>query len=227
MQSIAKVEATGKIKPILFSAPMVRAILDGRKTMTRRIVKPQPPEDIPPLRCDWFNPTVIDKDGDFAPGPRIFGAFDDYGEWGQKSPYTPGDILWVRETWGYDWYDDGNTRAWKRVVYRADEGATPMDNGDPAPWKPSIFMPRWASRIWHRVTDVRAERVQEITWEDIGSEGLGEPFNAFQCDLKAYEECDRVEFRNLWNRIHGPNAWDRNPFCWVISFERIDRPEGV
>ena len=206
------------IKPILFNTKMVRAILDGRKDATRRIVKGFIPDD-----AVWgytaFTPKgYISCRGTFADG---------YGEKFFKLPCESGDILYVRETWkkapnGYYYYED-----WQR-----------NDIADVTKWKPSIHMPKEAARIWLKVTDVRVERLQEITDEQAKREGI------------QYDECptgftwkQETDMHNcyttpigamqaLWNSTIRKSdldryGWDANPWVWVIEFERCEKPEGV
>lgn len=206
------------IKPILFNTEMVRAILDGRKDATRRIVKGFIPDD-----AVWgytvFTPKgYISCRGTFADG---------YGEKFFKLPCEPGDILYVRETWkkaqnGYYYYED-----WQR-----------NDIADVTKWKPSIHMPKEAARIWLKVTDVRVERLQEITDNECIKEGIY-PSNCrdcndiFGCDVcpdEGYDEVDK--FVEVWNSTIKKSdlnryGWDANPWVWVISFERCEKPEGV
>ena len=207
-------------RPILFSAPMVRAILDGRKTQTRRVMKVQPyPDSI--VTVEYYNQTVIDRHGDMQPGPEIFGAHWDDGEHGLRCPYgAPRDTLWVRETWAP--HPHGVMRC--GAVYRADQGAVP----DAGRWRPSIHMPRWASRITLRITDVRVERLQDISEDDAVAEGVAlERYVPVSDSAGTHssgeaEPTDPVEeYRNLWNHINAPGAWDANPWVWALSFERV------
>jgi hypothetical protein len=200
-------------RPILFSGPMVRALLDGRKTQTRRIVNPQPSGGSTIL-VGRYEPAVVDRHGELQPGPEVFGAYDEDGEWGCVCPYGEphGDRLWVRETWGTV---KGNGI---RVVYRAD-GDPPIDahHGTPIPgrmvWTPSIHMPRIRSRITLAVTSVRVERLQEITEEDAKAEGV---------ESGASWSSHRNEFVLLWNAINGSRAtWASNPHVWVVGFEVV------
>lgn len=167
-------------RPILFSGPMVRAILDGRKTVTRRVVKHVPPEGTPVHLCP-------------------------YG--------SPGDRLWVRETWFNSRGDDSMP-----THYRADDRIEDLQ----IKWKPSIFMPRWASRITLVLKSVRVERLQDITEEDAKQEGC-EPTNLSD----AYAKCEyllaRNRFREVWTKINGPASWDANPWVWRLEFEKEDR----
>ena len=176
-------------KPILFSTEMVRAILDGRKTQTRRVVKPSVLEK----GTNWF----------WNPNENICLA-----------QYRKGDVLWVRETWAKD----------DTYYYKAD-GSCGSRCGK---WKPSIHMPKAAARIWLEVTDVRVERLQEITGQDALKEGL----NSHVHPQAFYFDCNQREmFENLWNSTIKKSdldryGWDANPWAWVIEFERCEKPEG-
>lgn len=218
-------------KPILFSGPMVRAILDGTKTQARRVVKPKP----------------VSLGG---PAPKVFvhpadasAEFSDRGGFCvqvTKSPYgKPGDRLWVRETWA-DWTDVDSERC---VVYQSDGLARKVlcdygGDGDPVElveettpiwpvekWRPSIHMPRWASRLTLNVTGVRVERVQEISHEDCIREGV-DSGRWTACDgkrtLPAGHSNARNRFRALWDSINADRGfgWQSNPWVWVIEFER-------
>lgn len=222
------------IKPILFNTEMVRAILDGRKTCTRRVVKDGIPDD-----AMWgytaFTPKgYISCRGVYADG---------YGEGFYKLPYQPGDILYVRETWGHPISLNSN----KQYVFRADKIAESGFKNDSHIWHPSIHMPKEAARIWLKVTDVRVERLQEITETQTEEEGFlftppclhrtGENYcdidgpcgNKIKyCDMSAGELFGKV----LWDStikksdidIYG---WDANPWVWVIEFERCEKPQEV
>lgn len=207
------------IKPILFNTEMVRAILDGRKSCTRRIVKPEPQ--------GYFevneNPVYI-YDTDWNQG-RI------------TPPYQPGDTLYVRETWkqapnGYYYYED-----WQR-----------NNIADVTKWKPSIHMPKEAARIWLKVTDVRVERLQEITEDGVWDEGFKfKPpcltrvsADGHTCDLdgpcmSSIKYCDmtmgELFGREVWNSTIKKSdldccGWNANPWVWVIEFERCEKPKG-
>ena len=196
------------IKPILFNTKMVRAILDGRKDATRRIVKGFIPDD-----AVWgytaFTPKgYISCRGTFADG---------YGEKFFKLPCEPGDILYVRETWkkapnGYYYYED-----WQR-----------NDIADVTKWKPSIHMPKEAARIWLKVTNVRVERLQKIAPQGAWKEGA-------RCScLHPVPDCagNKTAFVNIWNSTIKKSdidryGWDANSYVWVIEFERCEKPEGV
>ena len=200
-------------RPILFSGEMVRAILDGRKTQTRRVMKPQPPEDVATLRLGRYNPTVVNRHGEEDAGPEIFGAYDDNGEYGCRCPYgEPGDRLWVRETFRIG---DMST-LYETPHYRADTDE-PEANGQ---WTSSIHMPRWASRITLDVTKVRAQRLHNAVHEDRVAEGWpldprrGEDY---EVDVNA----SRDWFMDLWDSINAKRApWASNPWVFVLEFMR-------
>lgn len=224
------------IKPILFNTEMVRAILDGRKTCTRRIVKGFIPND-----AKWgytaFTPKgCISCRGTFADG---------YGEKFFKLPCEPRDILYVRETWqcwrahryeatadirfragGDDvrlQFANGNTDSINRLDYDTFVHKWFSHNGE---WKPSLFMPKEAARIWLRVTDVRVERLQDITPQGAWKEGA-------RCScLHPVPDCagNKTAFIEIWNSTIKKSdldsyGWDVNPWVWVISFERCEKPE--
>jgi len=196
-------------KPILFSAPMIRALLDGRKTQTRRTLKPQPKEP-----RDWGDGLWVDEARERS-APMISGEK-------QIVRYEIGDRLWVREAWGWDWYDDGQSRAWKNPVYRADNQKTPMDNGTPMPWKSSIHMPRRASRLTLIVTDVRVQRLWNISVPDCIAEGIDHDADESELALmKALADGDdrhKEKYADLWDCINGPGSWDANPYVVAYTF---------
>ena len=230
-------------RPILFSGDMVSAILKGRKTQTRRVMKAQPyPDSI--VTVEHYHQTVIDRHGDMQPGPEIFGAHWDDGETGLRCPYgAPSDTLWVRESlyiWGR-WRKEGLRKnglpSWRfeEVGQRADPDPDLGLIGQAHTrhllkfWlRPSIHMPRWASRITLRITDVRVERLQDISEDDAIAEGVAlERYvpvsdSAGKHASGEAEPTDPVkEYRNLWNHINGAGAWEANPWVWVISFDRV------
>ncbi len=215
-------------KPILFSGPMVQAILAGVKSQTRRIVKPQPQLDQfgSEIKCERYHPTKINnRTGEAYPGEEVFGFANEDSGW--VCPYgQPGDRLWVKETFGV--HKDCPAKkiseigvGW--VCYRADKSgmcpASLVEN-----WKPSIFMPRKLSRITLEITKIRVERVQEISEEDARVEGapfllapiLDEPPIA---SIKANGY--RVGFSEIWYGINGQKSWDANPWCWVLEFKKL------
>lgn len=183
-----------KERPILFSGEMVRAILDGRKQQTRRIVKPQP-------AGLWGSTGKVY-------GHTFAGVLD-----GPKDHYwvckfgQPGDRLWVRETWApmCDFDKEFGT------LYRAD--SYPSDSAIPLQWKPSIHMPRAASRITLEITGVRVEQLNDISEEDAISEGWP--------GTSKMPWSPRGWFQSLWQSINGEDSWDANPWVWVIEFKRV------
>ncbi|MFM0324814.1 hypothetical protein [Caballeronia glebae] len=191
-----------KERPILFSAPMVRALLDGRKTQTRRVVKPQPDGVLPGTNTPFWK----DRGGREAICP--------YGK--------RGDRLWVRETWAQPAaLDPGPT------VYRADYPAcvpTGFENVpsiDEITWKPSIHMPRAMSRITLEVTSVRIQRLQDISESDVEAEGTFA--GAWEYDNGEGTESARESFQCLWDSLNASRGfgWDFNPWVWVVAFCRI------
>lgn len=198
------------IKPILFNAEMVRAILDGRKSCTRRLVKPQPDEKHTYPLGFVTDSTEKKEVGCFGFGIDEYGGSIQYA----KPQYQPGDILYVRETWkkapnGYYYYED-----WQRD-----------DIADVTKWKPSIHMPKEAARIWLCVTNVRVERLQDITPQGAWKEGA-------RCScLHPVPDCagNKTAFIEIWNSTIKKSdldryGWDANPYVWVISFERCAKP---
>lgn len=198
-------------KPILFSTPMVKAILEGRKTQTRRIVKPQPVRD----------EIIGDRRYLCQPGWPLL-CETEFIE--RMCPYgQPGDVLWVRENiydhghWGGCMQDTGEYES----VWCSD-GAVSYVATDVRPQKcrvkPSIHMPKAACRIFLEITDVRVERVQDITEADSLAEGV--TVGAHPNNLPA------LAFAGLWIDINGEGSWNSNPWVWCLTFRRIDKPEG-
>lgn len=187
--------------PIIFSGPMVQALLDGRKTMTRRPIKPQPDED--GICKNLVDGLLYDTSG------RIY-----------KLPWQIGDHLWVKEAFAYCPLDFKDTKGY---IYKADGKYN--DYVCPGEWHNSMFMPRWATRITLEITDIKVERVQDISEEDARKEGCdfddGEPPDG-------YGEEDRPtakqNFMFLWDSIYHKKPafdWPANPWVWVIEFKRI------
>lgn len=186
---------------------MVKAILDGRKTQTRRIMKPQPSDGFMP-EVGRYHPTLIDRrTGEMFPGPERFGASD--GNEDYPCPYgQPGDKLWVRETFALTG-DNAST-----IVHPEHGGAAwrATDHPKAFKWKPSIFMPRWASRITLEIEQVTVERLLDISPSDALREGVGHDSMGNPC----------VDFEILWRKINGDCSWDQNPWVWVITFYHIN-----
>lgn len=199
-------------RPILFSGPMVRAILEGRKTQTRRVVNPPPSGECSTIEVGVYHPTKVDGHGEEYPGDPIFGAYTSDGAEGWKSPCEPGDVLWVRETWAaphaYDHLPPRLIPEGVNIHYAAAENLGGLLR------RPSIFMPRWAARIFLRVTAVRFEKLQSISAADALAEGVDPPEDLSYAPLA---------FSQLWDSINVERGygWETNPWVWVIAFKRI------
>lgn len=195
-----------KERPILFSAPMIKAIREGRKTQTRRIVK---------------GLAGIDEPDNLGDGESLWD-----GEKAITCPYgRPGDRLWVRETWGtiqaYDHLPPRDIPKGSPVGFKTDDIGrwcqTGCD-GAAGKWRPSIFMPRWASRITLEIVSVQVELLQEISAEDCIAEGLSTNLREHDavCDLKD-------KYRALWDSINDKNhPWDLNPWVWAVEFKVME-----
>ena len=232
-------------RPILMSAPMVRAILDGRKTVTRRIVKPQPElnPDYKPSRLDRYT-----HHPEYHWPSRQARSMVSLSEMTACCPYcSPGDRLWVREAFNlfdpdrdpiapsrfgkrapYDGCINDEPIRWT-ACYRADgELEHPTDGA--ARWKPGIHMPRWASRLTLEVTGIRVERLHDITEEDAKAEGVTPyvPGHGAATDDELNAEPGlrsprmyRFGFEQVWCDINGADSWQANPWIWVVSFRRL------
>lgn len=246
-----------KEKPILFSGPMVRAILEGRKTQTRRVIKNFP---------DCFENPVVERFkftvGDFTLGYYCYDSeYPEDGAIRLNCPYPPDTRLWVRETWRVGAWNEENyqiavdykadnyerqewlhvedeelfERLWIESTDDAEKAGIKLNEDDryewdpgesPCRWRPSIFMPRWASRIDLEVTAVRAERVNQISNDDILREGI----RSESCNICPHEggsgckQCMEIArpFITLWDSINGKkHPWNDNPWVWVYEFKRI------
>lgn len=204
------------IKPILFSTQMVKAILEGRKTQTRRIIKPTSKKG-----CYGVQ---VERDKTTGEVTNVTGYDEHERTWDENGSQYPvnnkykiGDILWVRETWtqngiGYYRY---------KADFKEGEG---LFTGKQIPakyrnkWKPSIYMPREAARIFLNVTNVRVERLQDITEEDAIAEGV-ETLGLYP----GYEISAIGKFEGLWSNINGQESWNDNPFVWVYEIEKIEK----
>lgn len=209
------------IKPILFNGEMVRAILDGRKTCTRRILKGGIPFD---EKAEYWN---VLKKGEWS-GPICSEYFIKQG-----SPYKPGDILYVRETWcGLPVNEAGHFRGHSIYYYRADGDLRP--EGWRGAWHPSIHMPKEAARIWLKVTDVRVERLQEITEDGAKAEGAIDNRGFIHSPENEYDRIHtaRENFIEIWDSTIKKSdfdhyGWEANPYVFVIEFVKIDKPEEI
>lgn len=222
--------------PILFSTAMVQAILEGRKTQTRRIIRPQPDENgveyfenAPSL--DWesvykeqWKPWIWDTED----GERV-GKFCPYGQ--------PGDVLWVRETISY-FKQGGGTIQREKTKYKADER---WNGNNLIKWTPSIHMPKAAARIWLEVVSVKVQRLQDITEQDAVAEGIvplamssmqlaqtGQLYYDYTKPKQLFNEGLQPfwSFNSLWCSINGGESWEANPWVWVVEFKRIENPNA-
>ena len=234
-----------KERPILFSGPMVRAILKGRKTQTRRIVKLHPAsQGWRFIECAFNCEDLAHYHAGFAGNAEFKGSIVcvncPYGKPPDPIFKNPGDRLWVRETFciessrevSYDPpHSDGRPIRhhndqhwgpwWEQPHYRATDPAPELDVGTGEPgcrWRPSIFMPRWASRITLEITGVRVERLQQISDADALAEGCS------AADMRSGDSWASV-YARLWGSIHGPGSWDANPWVWVVEFRRLPAGE--
>lgn len=190
-----------KERPIIFSGPMVRALLAGTKTQTRRVVKP-----VPSTLVDGFYLPFKDEPNNW----HGFGG--DLIYWYGSCPYgQPGDRLWVREAWMDLRGVDG---AIANCMFRATFGNAP----DGGKWRPSIHMPRWASRITLEVTGVRVERLQDISTSDAEAEGWPGP----DAENSISSTYPIAWYSKLWEEINGPGSWTANPWVWCVAFRRLE-----
>ncbi|MBZ7529894.1 hypothetical protein FMK97_05885 [Klebsiella variicola] len=241
-----------KERGMIFNGEMVRAILDGRKTQTRRIMKAQPSEDFTPMnmaletdyKARWYTPGVVDKDGYLQPASKkVFGVSNENE--GYSCPFgAVGDRIWVRETFqgplfDYDLMDSycKDPTPFEKpefCVYKADGVPSPefydADDELHCCWRPSIHMPRWASRILLEITNVRVERLNAISEEDAEAEGIDmealyDSQDCYDC-IADHNMTGRPTvtgaFKYLWESIYGDESWKANPWVWVISFKRVE-----
>lgn len=237
-----------RVLPILFNTDMVRAILDGRKTVTRRLTKPQPKMQLSYIcmghnHGKWnYPPHCVEQSGWDEKYRRIEGltAEDELMCW--TPPCHTGDVLWARETWQYCCrYTKHSPVTHCKYCYKASNESAFYgcieECGEICNWRPSIHMPKEAARIWLKVTDVRVERLQEITADEALKEGIYPSEcrtcdGAFACDCCPDEGYDEVDgFEELWNSTIKKSdldryGWDANPWVWAIEFERCEKPEG-
>lgn len=240
-------ETKVKQRPILFSTPMVQAIMEGTKTVTRRTLKiqPEPPRAI--YNEDEAIPILQENGGDLL--LRFNWKTERHGQVYQdgsffdgrfKCPYgNVGDVLWIRETWTKNPFF-GEIPKMPKYLYKATD--TPMEEG--LKWKPSIHMPFDACRLYLQITNIKVERLQDITEEQAVAEGLaclskdggitykyglpdadGLPGNDDSGWHWSEWEVNPIEaFKKLWEKINGAGSWNANPWVWAISFKRIDKP---
>lgn len=202
----------GRVLPILFNTEMVNAILDGRKTVTRRVTK-----GIVPFDNDGKYWNTLKK-GEWT-GPVIKELMIR-----QKAPYQPGDIVYVRETWS-EWTDGYVYKSWTSPFPQPGRYSDEMMK-----WHPSIHMPKKVVRIWLKVTGAKVKHLNDMDLDDFLSEGVTIPPGAFNDPENAYRQA-RTEFVSLWNstirkKDMDKYGWEANPWVWVIEFERCEKPES-
>ena len=217
------------MKPILFNTDMVRAILEGRKTVTRRVVKL--PSNIQVQDNGLY--TL------YAEGTCYENQHIEELEQYLRTPYEVGDVLYVRETWTDHYVPNEEGKAELQYCYKADgidikAECLPGENNR---WYPSIHMPKAAARIFLRVTSVRVERLRNVTTEDMEKEGLIDFCKKCKalfsdCDTCLNEDGIESEFTELWDSTIKPDqlkyyGWEANPYVWVIEFERIEKSEAA
>jgi hypothetical protein len=213
-------QMTHRVKPIIFSGALVRALIEGRKTQTRRVLKPKRGTTIADCEDDGPNPSGV---GRYLAVPLERLAV----------PYAPGDLLYLREA-HYVWSAGNADGRGRRIDYRA---TTP---DAPCTWSPSIHMPRWASRLTLAVTDVRLQRLNDISDEDAMAEGVrvlplqdpSDPSAWWEVEPGKHQARTPSEsFARLWKEIHGPNAWGMNPWVVAVTFDvhkvNVDHFAGV
>ena len=218
-----------KERPILFKGDMVNAILEGRKTQTRRVVKPQFDADGEP---EEMCATTSEGWQSAGHSGRWWDACNGDDQAAINCPYgKPGDRLWVRET---GWEPPETTPkmlrdgadTWPKYLYDASIDQTEHEWCKEHAWKrrPSIFMPRWASRITLEITDVRVERLNDISEKDVMAEGcewIDEVPSLFSFGNEHTSRSPKNSFRSLWESINGPGSWDENPWVWVVEFKKM------
>lgn len=203
-----------KDKPIIFSTEMVKAILDGRKTQTRRVIKPQ-------FSTFWENAQLDPQTLKTRSAQKWRAKYGVYIEVDMATGYWKwiwcpygkcGDILWVRETFRHDDYQKGE------YIYKADIPQLALDEaGDTVRWKPSIHMPKKACRLKLKIKNIGVERIQDISFEDVLAEGVKEQ----TCPKPQFYT--KMWFAHLWDKINKKRGfgWDKNPFVWKIEFEKL------
>ena len=214
-----------KERGMIFNGEMVRAILDGRKTQTRRIMKVQPSDGFHPthngydldLNAHWYTPGMVDKNGYLQPAKKdVFGVADENE--GYTCPFgAVGDRIWVRETFCAV-PDHDEPAGCSALLYAAD------GNGPYGKWTPSIHMPRCASRITLEITGVRVERLNSISQEDAQAEGM--ELTGWRPTYSDPDSGGEVwtpydNFAQLWESIYGEGSWQANPWVWVIEFKVV------
>lgn len=225
---------------------MIPALVAGTKTRHRVLMREQPPEDAT-VEAGPHCPTLVRRDGEEYPGPEVYGCFSPDGDWAIACPYQPGDEVWVPETWRPWWDEDppAGQGLYCVVQYRTDSGiykpgtsatipdipdecrghqfAEACDQAPNVAWRAPVAMPSWASRLWYTVAGVRVQRVQDITADDVEKNGVQfahmlPPIVPPGADLdKIANAISRSAYSKVYDATHGPGAWDRNDWVWVLD----------
>ena len=230
-----------KILGIGMTQANVPKVMSGEKTQTRRIIKNQPPEDASIVGPELYQPTKVDKDGEEYPGAEILGFYDLGGEWGAKVDYRPGDILYVKEALQRSHERPPAFAIYKtdcKVVWDERHEKRPWASDDGKPWKnkviPARYMPRSAARTFIEITDVRCERVQEVSAEDVVAEGCGckdcgQPlvpddgaWACHKCEWMFTRDLVVLSFSDLWDDTNGKGAWERNDWVFAYTFKLVE-----
>jgi len=202
------------MKGILMKPWKAQAIHEGSPEIewqTRRIIKPQP-DNRHALILGWYHPTMVDKDGEQYPGDAVFGLYSDDGEMGWKCPYTVGEQVYIKESFCKVCYENDGIAD---VCFKEDM-ITPCSK---AVWESPLFLPADLARTVVEITDIRAQRVQDITREEIRAEGIRLPVSP-RFTPSTFSELHQ-EFAFLWDSIHGEGAWERNDWVWIYSFRMV------
>jgi hypothetical protein len=212
--------------PLLMTAPMVRALLNGTKTQTRRAVKFQKHGDgLPPIPDEaWIEHSYEKPEHGNVPCLKVpYGHGDEQVIYRHFPRFEPGMRAWVKETFGSPDADHPLCKGGRtieqgmRLVYRANPSGKSSQGS--FVWRPSIFMPRWASRITLEITEVRVERLQSISEEDAIAEGID---HDFRLSMKGGHFSCVGAYADLWDSINGKGSWNANPWCWCISFRVLE-----
>ena len=197
-----------RFMPILFSTQMVDAILEGRKTQTRRIFKVNKTQISHPQENVFWDKEM---------GEAVYTSLGGQSWW--NCPYgNVGDILWVRETWQETTWLHPSDENYGYIYKASENGREWAANDESWTWEPSLFMPKDACRLFLEITNIRIERLQDISANDIKSEGVSYTIDYYPNFLELWE--------NLWVKINGQQSWQDNPFVWVIEFKQVECPYG-
>jgi len=225
---------------ILMTPENIQATIEGRKSMTRRVIKPQPPDDCGHIRVELFHPTKVNRKGEEYPGDEIFGAYSDDGEWGCKCPYgQAGDFFYLKEAhyrFGYWVALEEFTKTGLRkmcFITNSRDTAFRYINNPPGNIKhrryggigwykrSPLFMPKKYARHWYEITGIRAERLQDISIKDCLAEGV-----EYMPNGKPREQllsASHIVFADYWDSINAARgySWESNPWVWPISYKAV------